>query len=47
MDCNNFRGISVKNSIGKVLSRVIQKIDNMIKRKISVEQAGFTAGKSF
>jgi hypothetical protein len=47
MNCNNDRGMSIINCTGRLFSRVIRyKIENMIKTKISEEQAGFTTGKS-
>jgi 5'(3')-deoxyribonucleotidase len=45
-DCNYYRYISVINSVGRVLSRLIKKIEVMIKAEISEEDMEFTAGKS-
>jgi hypothetical protein len=45
-DCNNYRYISVINSVGRVLSGVIKKIEVVIKAEISEEDMEFTAGKS-
>ena len=45
-ECNNYRYISGMNCVGKLLSRVIKKIEVMIKAKISEEGMEFTAGKS-
>jgi hypothetical protein len=42
-NCNYYRGISIINSTGRLFSKVIKdKAENMIKTKISEEQAGFT-----
>lgn len=45
--CENYRGLSVINSIGRIFSKVLKnKIERIIKPQISKDQAGFTAGKS-
>jgi hypothetical protein len=45
-DCNDYRYISVINSVGRVLSRVMKNIEVTIKAKISEEDMEFTAGES-
>jgi hypothetical protein len=45
-NCNNYRGVSIINSTVRLFSEVIKdKIENMIKTKISEEQAGFKTRK--
>jgi sorting nexin-29 len=45
-NCNNYRAVSIINSTGRLFSEVIKdKIENMIKTKISEEQAGFKTRK--
>ena len=44
---NSYRCISVINSIGRVFIRIIKnKMENVMKTKVSEEQVEFTAGKS-
>ena len=46
-DCENYRGISVIATMGRLYGKILQnKLEENIRGKIGEEQAGFTAGKS-